>query len=238
MKIKTIATTLFIEKLADCLAFSPDGTKLVAGGRSGQGVDATLKVWDAQKGKELYTIKDVPNDIYNLSFPASGQFILTRIHNGPIQALDAINGKLVFTLEERDCAYATIAPDGQTIAGIAGNRVLLWPLTPSGWLAFAAKKNLRLTTLTTEQLAENNLEDLLLLKPESEAQLVQSGNIPQISAFADLYAEKVIQSFNPPNEFYTRARRLYEACRDIGKTDEPFTQKIAELERIWLSKKQ
>jgi hypothetical protein len=197
-----------------------------------------LNAWDTKKGKELYRIEDIPDDIYNLSFPANGQFVLIRVHKGPIQARDANNGKLVFTLDERDCAYATIAPDGQYIAGIVGNRVLLWPLTPSGWLMYAAKKNLRLATLTTAQLAENNLEDLLLLKPESEAQLVQSGNIPQISAFADLYAEKVIQSFNPPIEFYTRARRLYEACRDIGKTEEPYTQKIAELERIWLAKKQ
>ena len=47
------------------LAFSPDGTRLAAVGR-------TVKVWDPATGQELITLRDMPGGVANLEFSRDG----------------------------------------------------------------------------------------------------------------------------------------------------------------------
>src|SRR5262249_52844498 len=43
------------------VAFSPDGTRIVTGGRGTQDGQQEVKVWDARTGSELFALKGLPN---------------------------------------------------------------------------------------------------------------------------------------------------------------------------------
>jgi WD40 repeat protein len=61
------------------LAFSPDGTRLAAAGRS-------VKIWSPATGQELITLRDVPLGVANLEFSEDGH---------RLRALTTEDGKLV-----------------------------------------------------------------------------------------------------------------------------------------------
>jgi WD40 repeat protein len=68
-----------------CVAFSPDGTRIVTGG----GADQTLKLWDASTGQEIITIGRHPDDVTSVAFSPDGQKILSTSDDGDIRIWDA-----------------------------------------------------------------------------------------------------------------------------------------------------
>ena len=54
------------------MSFSPDGKRIVSGS-----TDKTLKVWDAQTGKETLTLKGHSKGIERLSFSSDGKRIVS-----------------------------------------------------------------------------------------------------------------------------------------------------------------
>jgi WD40 repeat protein len=57
--------------------FSPDGKRVVTGSH-----DGNVKIWDAEAGKELLTLKGHTDEVTNVSFSHTGRYILTAARDG------------------------------------------------------------------------------------------------------------------------------------------------------------
>jgi RNA polymerase sigma factor (sigma-70 family) len=108
------------------LLFSPDGTRLVAGG----------KVWDVATGKELLTLEGAePWPEGALPWDGSGQFspdgrtfALCGVSDHSVKVWDAKTGRKAFTLG--GATNATYSPDGRTLAisSLENKTVTLWDM--------------------------------------------------------------------------------------------------------------
>jgi WD40 repeat protein len=126
----------------ECLAISPDGKRLAAGGIS-------VKVWDAETGKELSTFGGLSGEAFCLGF-SSDDFsrqaqtqtlafspdarrlavILSEQDKTAVKVWDATTGKLLRTLPMGDALCVAFAPDGARLAvgGAPGDSV--WEIGP------------------------------------------------------------------------------------------------------------
>jgi WD40 repeat protein len=87
----------------DCLAFSPDGLRIVSG------VDRTIRVWNAVSGTEAYTIADAhESTIDSLGFSPDRKWIVSGSRDTTICIWDAKSG----TQGPRSVEFS---PDGTTI---------------------------------------------------------------------------------------------------------------------------
>jgi WD40 repeat protein len=70
------------------VAFSPDGAHIVSGS-----YDKTLRVWDAQTGKELAVLKGHSSYVYSVAFSPDGAHIVSGSHDKTVRVWDAQTGK-------------------------------------------------------------------------------------------------------------------------------------------------
>jgi WD40 repeat protein len=68
-------------------AFSPDGRRIVSGSR-----DNTLRLWDAETGKELMTLEGHKNPVDACAFSPDGSRIVSGSWNNTLQLWDAQTG--------------------------------------------------------------------------------------------------------------------------------------------------
>jgi WD40 repeat protein/serine/threonine protein kinase len=68
-----------------CVAFSPDGLRVVTGG----GADETVKLWDAKTGEEIMTRGRHPGGIIGVSFSPDGQKIVSIGDDEDVRVWDA-----------------------------------------------------------------------------------------------------------------------------------------------------
>jgi WD40 repeat protein/serine/threonine protein kinase len=103
------------------VAFSPDGKRLASGGWVGQNVEGTgrggpplgreVKVWDAQTGQELLTIKGEMHDLINVVFSPDGK----RLASGS-KVWDVQTGRKLLDLKVTGNARVAYSPDGKRLA--------------------------------------------------------------------------------------------------------------------------
>jgi len=117
------------------VAFSPDGQRVVSGSD-----DDTLKIWDANTGKELQTLKGHTWWVHSVSFSPDGQRIVSGCGAGHVpkelggsdntlKIWDANTGKELHTLTGHTDAVRSVAfsPDGQRIvSGSEDKTVKIW----------------------------------------------------------------------------------------------------------------
>jgi WD40 repeat protein len=97
-------------------SFSPDGKKVASGNW-----DHSIKIWNAETGKELQTLTGHRYDVSSVSFSPDGKKIASG-GSDSIKIWDAVTGKELQTLTEnifRD-TNVSFSPDGKMIA--SGNR--------------------------------------------------------------------------------------------------------------------
>jgi WD40 repeat protein len=93
------------------VAFSPDGTKLAAGG-----VDKKVFVWEVESGSLLQTISGHSDDLYRVVFSPSGERVLTCGYAGNIAIWNVADGNRVFHAQVPTVAYyAAYTPDGSRV---------------------------------------------------------------------------------------------------------------------------
>jgi WD40 repeat protein/serine/threonine protein kinase len=68
-----------------CVAFSPDGKRVVTGG----GADQTIKLWDAGTGQEIITVGRHPDDVTSVAFSSDSRRILSTSDDGDVRVWDA-----------------------------------------------------------------------------------------------------------------------------------------------------
>jgi WD40 repeat protein len=135
-----------------CVAFSPDGRRLAAGGRDLDHVveaDGVLRIWGASDGKESLTIREVHHvGVVTVAFTPDGKRLITAgsgphrrspteltpiPYDGQVKVWDAETGKqlLAFATNMGNLDWALVSPDGKRILvnrGWDGKGEALWSL--------------------------------------------------------------------------------------------------------------
>jgi WD40 repeat protein/serine/threonine protein kinase len=68
-----------------CVAFSPDGKRIVTGG----GADQTIKLWDARTGQEIITVGRHADYVTSVAFSTDGRKIVSTSDDGDVRVWDA-----------------------------------------------------------------------------------------------------------------------------------------------------
>ncbi len=108
-----------------CVAYSPDGKRIVSGG----GWDPKIKVWDADTGKEVMTLRGHSQWVYCVNYDSSGRFILSSNQNNTINIWDATTGEELMTLRghQGPVRSALFSHDGKKIiSGSDDKTIKLW----------------------------------------------------------------------------------------------------------------
>jgi RNA polymerase sigma factor (sigma-70 family) len=122
---------------ASALVFSPDGTRLALGGRSGSGEDAAfVALWDVHKERLVGRTEGGGYRVSSLAFSGDGKRLATGDENGRVRLLDGLTGAARRDLEghgplrpggEQCVTGVGFAPDGKTlVSGSMDRTVKLW----------------------------------------------------------------------------------------------------------------
>jgi WD40 repeat protein/DNA-binding winged helix-turn-helix (wHTH) protein len=95
------------------VAWSPDGKRLATGS-----ADHTAKIWDAETGRELFTLYGHKEAVSKVAWSPHGNRIATSSEDGTAKVWDAETGSELVTLGGHIKAVDSIAwsPDGQSLA--------------------------------------------------------------------------------------------------------------------------
>jgi WD40 repeat protein len=119
-------------------AFSPDGKRLAsASGGGGPGAIGEVKVWDAQTGKELLSLKGHTAGVSSVVFSpdgtrlASGSGSPTGGPMGEVMVWDAQTGQELLSLKGGRYGHGVaFSPNGHWLASDAGRTVKIYDATP------------------------------------------------------------------------------------------------------------
>ena len=102
----------------ECLAWSPDG-KLIASGAG----DMTARIWDANTGVELQTLRGHRGDVTAACFVASGKQLITSARDQTLRLWDVASGRelAVFSGQQAPITGMAATKDG---------KVALWAAMP------------------------------------------------------------------------------------------------------------
>jgi WD40 repeat protein len=94
------------------VAFSPDGTRIVSGSN-----DQTVRVWDADSGTELRTLKGHTSLVQSVGFSPDGTRIVSGSDDETVRVWDADSGSELRTLEGHTNWVHSVAfsPDGTSV---------------------------------------------------------------------------------------------------------------------------
>jgi WD40 repeat protein/serine/threonine protein kinase len=98
---------------ARSLAFSPDGTRLAAGG-----LDKTVTVWDVTTGEPVATLKGHGHWVISVAFSPDGKHVATASQDGTARVWDASTGAELLRFEGHAAPVQCVAysPDGRRLA--------------------------------------------------------------------------------------------------------------------------
>ena len=106
------------------VAYSPDGRRILTGS-----CDRTAKVWDADKGQELFSLKGHTDPVSSVAFSPDGRRILTGSGDNTAKVWDADKGQVLLSLKGHTGWVTSVAfsPDGRRI--LTGS----WDSTAKVW---------------------------------------------------------------------------------------------------------
>jgi WD40 repeat protein/serine/threonine protein kinase len=93
-------------------AFSPDGKRIVTGSH-----DSTVRVWDAETGKQLLVPKGITSPVNSVAFSPDGKRIVSSGNEATVRVWDAATGKQILALKGHTGFVNSVAysPDGKRI---------------------------------------------------------------------------------------------------------------------------
>ena len=108
----------------DFAAFSPNGRFIVSGS-----FDRTIKIWDAETGREIRTLKGHSDLVHFAGFSPNGRLIVSASSDSTIKIWDAETGSEIRTLKGHlgRVFSATFSPNGLTIVSASDDTTIkIW----------------------------------------------------------------------------------------------------------------
>src|SRR5205823_6577682 len=107
------------------VAFSPDGKRIVSGS-----FDQTVKVWDAQTGRQELTLRGHTQPVQSVIFTPDGKRIVSGSDDQTLKVWDTQTGQVERTLKGRSSFIrgVAISPDGMRIVSGCGQTPEVWNL--------------------------------------------------------------------------------------------------------------
>ena len=107
-----------------CAAFSPDGKRFATASE-----DKTVRVWDAETGKEVSCLVGHTGSVYSAAFSPDGKGIVSASYDKTVRIWNAQSGKEIRQLEGHTHYVNSVAfsPDGKRIISASDdNTVRIW----------------------------------------------------------------------------------------------------------------
>lgn len=114
----------------NCVAFSPDGTKLATGA-----YDNAAKVWDLNIEKGIRILKGHSGSINEVSFSPDGSILATASEDKTVKTWDLNTGKEILTLQGHSKSVTSLdfSSDGMSLAtGSVDKTAKIWDLGKAG----------------------------------------------------------------------------------------------------------
>ena len=84
-------------------------------------IDRAVRVWDAETGQELYSLKGHAHQVTSVAFSPDGSRLASASRDGTVKVWDATTSQ-----EARAVPGGILSPDGKHLAGTVGNEVKVW----------------------------------------------------------------------------------------------------------------
>ncbi len=107
------------------VAYTPDGKRLISGGE-----DKTLIAWDLRSGEQAWAIKELPNQIVQISICSNGELLALATKGEDILLLNAANGAYLAGFRTRkDVKSLSCTPRGSLLAAAIDDKsIVVWDL--------------------------------------------------------------------------------------------------------------
>lgn len=126
------------------VSYSPDGNKLATASK-----DGTARLWDAQTGRELATLRGHVGDVNTVEFSPDGALVATAGDDRTVRLWNVSPPKVLSTCvaDPHHVYSVAFSPDGKTLASAGDEPVVkLWDIAPfrehSHWSAATAPSGL------------------------------------------------------------------------------------------------
>ena len=109
--------------MALCVAFSPDGSRLAAGG-----ADRTIRIFDTKSGQQTHVLRNHADWVESIAFSPDGAHVLSASRDRTVRISNPLNGELEATNTsfETPVLNAIFSKDGETVLSLAQNSPLIY----------------------------------------------------------------------------------------------------------------